>query len=127
MQAADGIVSDCIVSPWQDSDVTVSGARSVVSYTPKTEMDFGSLACWASNSVGSAALPCVYLLVPIGPPDPPSRCSASNVTYSTVKVQSRNCEERGGMLGSSTSILMSENSGSKSSVNTVNIPFLLAS
>ena len=36
---------------------------------------------------------------------------------------------RGGgvMLGSSTSILMSENSGSKSSVNTVNIPFLLAS
>ena len=104
--------------------MTVSGARSVVSYTPKTEMDFGSLACWASNSVGSAALPCVYLLVPIGPPDPPSRCSASNVTYSTVKVQSRNCEEGGGMLGS---ILMSENSGSKSSVNTVNIPFLLAS
>ena len=75
--------------------MTVSGARSVVSYTPKTEMDFGSLACWASNSVGSAALPCVYLLVPIGPPDPPSRCSASNVTYSTVKVQSRNCEEGG--------------------------------
>ena len=99
MQAADGIVSDCIVSPWQDSDVTVSGARSVVSYTPKTEMDFGSLACWASNSVGSAALPCVYLLVPIGPPDPPSRCSASNVTYSTVKVQSRNREEGGGHVG----------------------------
>ena len=78
--------------------MTVAGARSVVSYTPKTEMDFGSLACWASNSVGSAALPCVYLLVPIGPPDPPSRCSASNVTYSTVKVQSRNCEE-GGHVG----------------------------
>ena len=74
--------------------MTVAGSRSVVSYTPKSEMDFGSLACWASNSVGSAALPCVYLLVPIGPPDPPSRCSASNVTYSTVKVQSRNCEEQ---------------------------------
>ena len=79
--------------------MTVSGARSVVSYTPKTEMDFGSLACWASNSVGSAALPCVYLLVPIGPPDPPSRCSASNVTYSTVKLQSRNCEEGGRHVG----------------------------
>ena len=76
------------MSNYQDSDVTVSGTKSVVKYTPKNEMDFGSLVCWASNSVGAGAPPCVYHLLPIGPPEPPLACSASNVTYSTVKVQS---------------------------------------
>jgi len=69
-----------------DSDVTISGTKSAVKYTPKNEMDFGTLVCWASNSVGAGAPPCVYHLLPIGPPEPPLACSASNVTYSTVKV-----------------------------------------
>ena len=30
--------------------------------------------------------PCVFHLLPIGPPSPPTRCSDRNVTYSTVKV-----------------------------------------
>ena len=75
-----------LISPWQDSDVTISGTKSVVKYTPKNEMDFGTLICWASNSVGPGAPPCVYHLLPIGPPEAPVSCSASNVTYSTVKV-----------------------------------------
>ena len=74
------------MSNYQDSDVTVSGTKSVVKYTPKNEMDFGTLVCWASNSVGAGAPPCVFHLLPIGPPEPPLACSASNVTYSTVKV-----------------------------------------
>ena len=74
------------MSNYQDSDVTISGTKSAVKYTPKNEMDFGTLVCWASNSVGAGAPPCVYHLLPIGPPEPPLACSASNVTYSTVKV-----------------------------------------
>ena len=74
------------MSNYQDSDVTISDTKSVVKYTPKNEMDFGTLVCWASNSVGAGTPPCVYHLIPIGPPEPPLACSASNVTYSTVKV-----------------------------------------
>lgn len=50
-------------------------------------MDFGTLICWGSNSVGPGQPPCVYHLLPIGPPDPPIECLASNVTYSTAKVK----------------------------------------
>ena len=71
---------------FQESDVTNTGTKSIVKYTPKNEMDFGTLICWGSNAVGPGGPPCVYHLLPIGPPDPPSDCSASNVTYSTIKV-----------------------------------------
>ena len=63
----------------------VMASKSVVKFTPKTEMDFGSLVCWASNQVGLGS-PCVYHLLPIGPPDPPTDCYTHNITYSTVQV-----------------------------------------
>ena len=61
-------------------------SKSVVRYTPKTEMDFGSLVCWASNEVGLGA-PCVYHLLPIGPPEPPADCLTYNITYSSLQVR----------------------------------------
>ena len=63
----------------------VMASKSVVKFTPKTEMDFGSLVCWASNQVGLGS-PCVYHLLPIGPPDPPTDCYTHNITYSTVQM-----------------------------------------
>ena len=59
--------------------------KSVVKFTPKTEMDFGSLVCWGSNQVGLGS-PCVFHLLPIGPPEPPSDCYTHNITYSSVQV-----------------------------------------
>ena len=70
----------------QESDVVVLASRSVVRYTPKTEMDFGSLVCWASNEVG-LGVPCVYHLLPIGPPEPPADCLTYNITYSSLQVR----------------------------------------
>ena len=32
--------------------VKVEGTRSVVDYTPRTELDYGHLVCWAENSIG---------------------------------------------------------------------------
>lgn len=66
-------------------DVQVSGFSSKISYTPRTELDFGTLLCWGSNSIGKGT-PCVFSILPIGPPDPPSRCLSSNVTYSSFKI-----------------------------------------
>ena len=68
-------------------------SMSVVRYTPKTEMDFGSPVCWASNEVG-LGVPCVYHLLPIGPPEPPADCLTYNITYSSLQVRTENSSPR---------------------------------
>ncbi|XP_076059476.1 nephrin-like [Oratosquilla oratoria] len=39
-------------------------SRSVVAYTPRTHLDFGSLLCWAGNDVGMQKQPCVFHVLP---------------------------------------------------------------
>lgn len=39
---------------------------SVVTYTPVTELDYGTLLCWATNSIGSQRVPCVYHIIAAG-------------------------------------------------------------
>ena len=70
----------------QKGDFKATGLSSRISYTPRTELDFGTLLCWGANSIGQGT-PCMFSILPIGPPDPPSRCIASNVTYSSFKVR----------------------------------------
>ena len=43
-----------------------SGTSSVVTYTPTTELDYGTLLCWASNRIGDQRVPCVFHLIPAG-------------------------------------------------------------
>lgn len=31
-----------------------------LNYTPATEMDYGTVACWASNQVGKQRIPCLF-------------------------------------------------------------------
>lgn len=42
------------------------GLRSIATYIPRTEQDYGTLLCWAENSVGRQKDPCVYIVVPAG-------------------------------------------------------------
>lgn len=35
-------------------------------YTPKTERDYGTLACWGKNSIGKQSEPCLFQVVPAG-------------------------------------------------------------
>ena len=44
----------------------VNGTQSILDYVPRTEMDYGSVLCWASNSVGRQSQPCVFHIVPAG-------------------------------------------------------------
>ena len=59
---------------------------SIVEYVPKTEMDYGSLLCWATNSVGRQREPCVFHLVPAGVPDQVDNCAILNQTSTSLKV-----------------------------------------
>ncbi|XP_064469484.1 neural cell adhesion molecule 1-like [Ornithodoros turicata] len=57
-----------------------AGVRSFATVVARSEADYGALACWARNSVGIQKQPCVFVLVPAGPPESPSDCVVSNQT-----------------------------------------------
>lgn len=39
---------------------TADGSISILRYTPRSEMDFGTLLCWAANPLGLQSQPCVF-------------------------------------------------------------------
>jgi hypothetical protein len=45
---------------------TANGSTSDLKYTPKSERDYGTLACWGRNAIGNQADPCIFQLVPAG-------------------------------------------------------------
>ena len=45
---------------------TGNGSTSDLYYTPKSERDYGTLACWGRNAIGRQAEPCIFQLVPAG-------------------------------------------------------------
>ncbi|XP_066594358.1 neural cell adhesion molecule 2-like isoform X2 [Prorops nasuta] len=61
--------------------------RSIASYMPVTELDYGTLLCWASNEQGTQLEPCVYHIVPAGRPDTPHNCSLLNQTTDSIYVE----------------------------------------
>lgn len=78
-----GTVGD--VLPMPNSRIENKGLVSVLEYTPSTETDYGTLACWASNSIGRQRTPCIFNIVPA------SRLSAINyITVSCAFINVRN-------------------------------------
>ncbi|ROT62880.1 putative neural cell adhesion molecule 1 [Penaeus vannamei] len=63
-----------------EDNIHSEGVTSKVMVTPRTPEDYGQLLCRASNEVGQQRQACVVTLVPAGPPDTPSNCSASPVS-----------------------------------------------
>ncbi|XP_024080575.1 B-cell receptor CD22-like isoform X2 [Cimex lectularius] len=59
---------------------------STLSYTPRTEMDYGTVMCWASNTAGPQRTPCVFHIIPAGRPDTPFNCSVMNYSASSLDV-----------------------------------------
>ncbi|XP_064469488.1 hemicentin-2-like [Ornithodoros turicata] len=57
-----------------------AGVRSIATVVARSEADYGALACWARNSVGTQRQPCMFALVPAGPPESPADCAVSNQT-----------------------------------------------
>lgn len=48
------------------SHISRSGTSSIVSYTPMTELDYGTLLCWATNRIGPQRVPCVFHIIAAG-------------------------------------------------------------
>ncbi|XP_068231410.1 protein turtle-like [Palaemon carinicauda] len=69
---------------------TSSSSHSVITYTPMTSLDYGTLLCWASNEIGTQGEPCIFHIVPAGKPDPPLNCTVNERTQVSVKIS---CEE----------------------------------
>ena len=43
-----------------------NGTNSTAIHTPLMELDYGTLLCWAKNSIGNQQIPCVYHIIPAG-------------------------------------------------------------
>ncbi|CAL1260774.1 unnamed protein product [Larinioides sclopetarius] len=69
---------------------TSSGPTSVATYIPRTLKDFGKLYCWAKNKVGDQQIPCIFNVIPAGPPDQVRNCSVTNYTSDSLRVE---CDE----------------------------------
>eukprot|EP00094_Tigriopus_californicus_P006982 TCALIF_06722-PB protein Name:"Similar to Nphs1 Nephrin (Rattus norvegicus)" AED:0.15 eAED:0.15 QI:0/0.73/0.56/0.93/0.46/0.5/16/48/873 len=64
-----------------------NSTHSILSYEPKDDDDFGLIFCSASNAFGLMEEPCVFKIIPAGPPDPPSNCSVVNQTTDSLEVE----------------------------------------
>ncbi|KAG8194330.1 hypothetical protein JTE90_029206 [Oedothorax gibbosus] len=63
------------------------GTSSTVFYTPRNMLGYGSLLCWGSNAIGRMQSPCVYRVVPVGPPETMRNCLVTNHTTESLLVQ----------------------------------------
>ncbi|XP_055588000.1 protein turtle [Uranotaenia lowii] len=71
----------------QASHISRLGTSSVVSYTPMTELDYGTLLCVATNRIGKQRQPCVFHIIAAGRPDQVHNCSVANVSMTSMSVR----------------------------------------
>ncbi|XP_075972130.1 MAM domain-containing glycosylphosphatidylinositol anchor protein 2-like isoform X2 [Anticarsia gemmatalis] len=60
--------------------VDAKAGKSLLTYTPVSDVDYGTLSCRAMNLAGQQVTPCVYTLLPATRPDPPTNCTVYNLT-----------------------------------------------
>nr|XP_029723029.1 uncharacterized protein LOC109423245 [Aedes albopictus] len=71
----------------QASHISRLGTSSVVSYTPMTELDYGTLLCVATNRIGKQRQPCVFHIIAAGRPDQVHNCTLANVSMTSLNVR----------------------------------------
>jgi hypothetical protein len=54
-----------IICAFAENDYLLETVNELI-YTPKSERDFGTLACWGRNSIGKQSEPCLFQIVPAG-------------------------------------------------------------
>uniref|UniRef100_T1JQV5 Fibronectin type-III domain-containing protein n=1 Tax=Tetranychus urticae TaxID=32264 RepID=T1JQV5_TETUR len=63
-----------------------NGSTSTVPYMAKNRYSYGLLLCYAENEIGPVKEPCIFQLIPAGPPDKVSNC-ISNHSMSTLFIE----------------------------------------
>uniref|UniRef100_A0A6P7GWC0 Hemicentin-1-like isoform X2 n=1 Tax=Diabrotica virgifera virgifera TaxID=50390 RepID=A0A6P7GWC0_DIAVI len=77
--------ADMIDIPY--SQIQTEKGRSIASYKPVSELDYGTLLCWGKNEIGMQKEPCVFYINPAGKPDALSNCSIVNQTSDSLNVE----------------------------------------
>ncbi|XP_012285375.1 hemicentin-2 [Orussus abietinus] len=49
---------------------------SRLNYTPASDMDYGTISCWAKNRIGVQRTPCIFQIIVAGKPYPLQNCTA---------------------------------------------------
>nr|XP_050852390.1 synaptogenesis protein syg-2-like isoform X2 [Vespula vulgaris] len=62
-------------------------SQSVLTYRPVTEMDYGTVLCWASNTAGQQKNACIFHIIPAGKPESPYNCTLTNQTTQSLSVE----------------------------------------
>lgn len=62
-------------------------SSSTLIYTPVSELDYGTVMCWANNLPGRQHEPCVFHIIAAGKPDPPFNCTILNQTTESLEVE----------------------------------------
>ncbi|XP_048509194.1 synaptogenesis protein syg-2 isoform X2 [Athalia rosae] len=61
--------------------------QSTLTYRPVTEMDYGMVLCWASNTAGQQRNACMFHIIPAGKPESPYNCTLTNQTTDSLSVE----------------------------------------
>ncbi|XP_070156346.1 nephrin isoform X4 [Polyergus mexicanus] len=61
--------------------------QSVLIYRPVSEMDYGTVLCWASNTAGQQKNACIFHIIPAGKPEAPYNCTLTNQTTESLSVE----------------------------------------
>lgn len=48
------------------SHTATDRTRGTAAYTPMTELDYGTMLCWAKNEIGMQKDPCIFFINPAG-------------------------------------------------------------
>ncbi|CAB3252849.1 unnamed protein product [Arctia plantaginis] len=64
-----------------------NGHTSTLNYTPTTDMEYGTLACYGENAVGQQKVPCLFQLVAAGRPFHLQNCSVANQSIDSLNVE----------------------------------------
>lgn len=62
-------------------------SKSILTYTPVSEHDYGTVMCWAENLAGRQKEPCVFHIIAAGKPDTPFNCTLLNQTTESLEVE----------------------------------------
>ena len=58
-------------------------------YRPSSDQESGQVLCWASNDLGEQSDPCIFHVVPLSTPQPPSECEVRKTIFSKRMTKSR--------------------------------------
>ncbi|XP_064111781.1 uncharacterized protein LOC135219175 [Macrobrachium nipponense] len=72
-----------------------SGTTSWIVYTPRANVDFGDLLCWAHTPVGRQDDPCVAQLVSAEKPDTPENCKVTKRSQDKLSVSCKAAHDGG--------------------------------